>query len=73
MNERFFSHNWETVVNAAWQKYPNPMNGAVTGIDVVRQQLDKGQILSERVIQSQFHIPSWATKVGNLAAFSQFQ
>ncbi|KIH43019.1 PRELI-like family protein, partial [Ancylostoma duodenale] len=55
-------HDWETVVNAAWRKYPNPMNQGVTGMDVLRQTLQAGKILSERIIQSHFHIPSWATK-----------
>ena len=39
------------------------MNGAVTGIDVVRQEVDDGVLKSERLLQSHFHIPSWVTKV----------
>ncbi|EYC10666.1 hypothetical protein Y032_0054g2486 [Ancylostoma ceylanicum] len=62
-SEHVFDHDWETVVNAAWRKYPNPMNQGVTGMDVLRQTLQAGKILSERIIQSHFHIPSWATKV----------
>ncbi|EYC10667.1 PRELI-like family protein [Ancylostoma duodenale] len=62
-SEHVFDHDWETVVNAAWRKYPNPMNQGVTGMDVLRQTLQAGKILSERIIQSHFHIPSWATKL----------
>ncbi|CAJ0594221.1 unnamed protein product [Cylicocyclus nassatus] len=62
-SEHVFEHDWETVVNAAWRKYPNPMNQGVTGMDVLRQTLQAGKILSERLIQSRFQIPSWATKL----------
>lgn len=75
---RFLSwlrHPWETVVHAAFRKYPNPMNKAITAIDVVRQDVDKGVIKSERLLESRFHIPSWVTKVGGLfnsAAVNRF-
>ncbi|KAK6042846.1 PRELI-like family protein [Cooperia oncophora] len=62
-SEHVFDHDWETVVTAAWRKYPNPMNQGVTGMDVLRQNLQGGKLLSERIIQSHFHIPSWATKL----------
>ncbi|VDM61654.1 unnamed protein product [Angiostrongylus costaricensis] len=62
-SEHVFDHDWETVVTAAWRKYPNPMNQGVTGMDVLRQTLRAGRIMSERIIQSHFHIPSWVTKL----------
>lgn len=62
-----FSHEWETVAQAAFRKYPNPLNRSITGIDVVKQTLEAGKILTERIIQSHFSIPSWATKVEFLA------
>uniref|UniRef100_A0A1I7W7N9 PRELI/MSF1 domain-containing protein n=1 Tax=Heterorhabditis bacteriophora TaxID=37862 RepID=A0A1I7W7N9_HETBA len=45
------------------RKYPNPLSVGVTGMDVLKQTLCSGKILSERIIQSQFHIPSWAAKL----------
>lgn len=69
-SDHVFDHPWETVVHAAFRKYPNPMNRAVTAIDVVSQDVDKGVIKSERLLQSQFSIPSWATK---LTGFSGIQ
>lgn len=60
-----FSHPWDTVVNAAVRKYPNPMNKAITAIDVVRQDMDKGVLKTERILQSHFHIPGWAQKVSS--------
>ncbi|CAI4233039.1 unnamed protein product [Auanema sp. JU1783] len=62
-SEHVFEHDWQTVVNAAWRKYPNPCNSGVTAMDIVSQKVEEGVIHSERVIQSHFHIPSWATKL----------
>lgn len=50
-------------MHAAFRKYPNPSNTSITAIDVVRQDVDQGVIKSERLLQSRFHIPSWATKL----------
>jgi hypothetical protein len=44
----YFRHPWETVVHAAFRKYPNPMNKAITAIDVVRQDVDQGKLLKFR-------------------------
>lgn len=62
-SEHVFDHSWDTVVNAAWRKYPNPMNGAVTAMDCISQTVSAGVIKSERIIQSHFHIPGWATRL----------
>ncbi|VDM56936.1 unnamed protein product [Angiostrongylus costaricensis] len=62
-SKHVFDHNLETVFTAAWREYPNSMNQGVTGIDVLRQTLYAGKIMSERFIQSYFHIPSWVTKL----------
>uniref|UniRef100_A0AC34Q742 PRELI/MSF1 domain-containing protein n=2 Tax=Panagrolaimus sp. JU765 TaxID=591449 RepID=A0AC34Q742_9BILA len=62
-SEHIFEHPWDTVVNAAYRKYPNPMNGAVTGIDVIKQGVEDGILKSERILQSHFAIPSWVTKL----------
>ncbi|KAI6233055.1 Protein slowmo [Aphelenchoides fujianensis] len=48
-SEHIFDHPWNTVVNAAYRKYPNPMNGAITGIDVVKQDIDRGVLKTERL------------------------
>uniref|UniRef100_A0A9J2PQA4 PRELI/MSF1 domain-containing protein n=1 Tax=Ascaris lumbricoides TaxID=6252 RepID=A0A9J2PQA4_ASCLU len=62
-SEHVFDHPWNMVVSAAWRKYPNPMNKAVTGMDVMKQEVRNGSSLrSERIIQSRFSIPAWVTK-----------
>lgn len=62
-SEHVFDHPWDTVVHAAWRKYPNPINPAVTGIDVLKRDVDNGILRSERLIQTQFSIPTWVTKL----------
>uniref|UniRef100_F1KUI9 Protein slowmo 2 n=1 Tax=Ascaris suum TaxID=6253 RepID=F1KUI9_ASCSU len=63
-SEHVFDHPWNMVVSAAWRKYPNPMNKAVTGMDVMKQEVRNGSSLrSERIIQSRFSIPAWVTKL----------
>jgi len=61
-SEHVFDHPWETVVHAAWRKYPNPINPAVSGIDVLNRRVaEDGVLHSERVIETSFNIPSWVT------------
>ncbi|CAD5206253.1 unnamed protein product [Bursaphelenchus okinawaensis] len=62
-SEHTFDHPWDTVVHAAFRKYPNPMNRAVTAIDVVEQKVDQGTLKTERILQSHFHIPNWVVKL----------
>jgi len=59
-----FSHPWETVVLAAWRKYPNPMNPNVVGIDTVERTVDtQGTLRSHRLMSTEWGLSSWITKV----------
>jgi len=62
-SEHVYDHPWHTVVNAAYRKYPNPFNLSVTAVDVVQQNIDQGILKTERIMQSQFFVPSWAAKL----------
>jgi len=57
------SHPWETVVSAAWRKYPNPMNPAVVGIDVIDRRLEGGILKTHRLITTEWGFPSWASRL----------
>lgn len=60
----FCSHPWETVVLAAWRKYPNPMNPNVVGIDTVERAVDtSGTLRSHRLMKTEWGLSSWVTKV----------
>lgn len=58
-----FSHPWETVAHAAWRKYPNPMNPAVIGTDVVDRKVVDGVLHTHRLVSSTWYFPTWAQSV----------
>lgn len=63
-SEHIFDHPWSTVTAAAWRKYPNPINPVVSGMDIVSRSVDTNGILkTTRLLQTQWRIPGWATKL----------
>lgn len=62
--EHVFDHPWQTVVHAAWRKYPNPLKPEVLGLDVIDRKVDNNGVLrTNRVITTEWHIPSWVTRL----------
>ncbi|XP_018597726.1 PRELI domain containing protein 3B [Scleropages formosus] len=58
-SEHIFNHPWETVTKAAMQKYPNPMNPSVFGVDVLDRQVDaEGRLHSSRLLSAEWGLPS---------------
>lgn len=57
------SHPWETVTQAAWRKYPNPISQGVIGTDVVDRKVVDGVLHSHRIVSSKWFIPQWAQRV----------
>ncbi|XP_043945913.1 PRELI domain containing protein 3B isoform X1 [Protopterus annectens] len=58
-SEHIFNHPWETVTKAAMQKYPNPMNTSVVGVDVLERHVDAtGKLHSSRLLSTEWGIPS---------------
>ncbi|KAK2179249.1 hypothetical protein NP493_503g02063 [Ridgeia piscesae] len=57
-------HPWETVVQAAWRKYPNPLNPSVVALDVIERNLDKqsGALKVRRLMATEWGIPNWIVK-----------
>nr|CAD7423219.1 unnamed protein product [Timema monikensis] len=53
-------HPWETVAQAAWRKYPNPMNTAVLGTDIVDRKVVDGILHTHRLVSSIWGFPRWA-------------
>lgn len=62
-SEHTFNHPWETVAQAAWRKYPNPMNPAVIGTDVVERKVVDGVLHSHRLVSSTWYFPKWAQAI----------
>ncbi|XP_040844165.1 PRELI domain containing protein 3B isoform X2 [Ochotona curzoniae] len=58
-SEHVFDHPWETVTTAAMQKYPNPMNPSVVGVDVLDRHVDPaGKLHSHRLLSTEWGLPS---------------
>ncbi|KAL8182334.1 UNVERIFIED_CONTAM: PRELI domain containing protein 3A [Gekko kuhli] len=58
-SEHVFGHPWDTVIKAAMQKYPNPMNPSVVGVDVLDRSLDsQGRLHSHRLLSTEWGLPS---------------
>jgi len=62
-SEHVFNHNWETVTIGQWQKYPNPINQAVVGTDVVDRKVVDGVLHSHRIISSDWGLADWVQRL----------
>lgn len=62
-SEYIFNHQWETVVQAAWRKYPNPMNPAVIGTDVIDRKIVDGVLHTHRLVTTEWGLPNWALNI----------
>jgi hypothetical protein len=63
-SEHVFEHPWETVVHAAWRKYPNPINPAVKSMDVTSREISNdGTLRTTRILSTEFNIPGWVTRL----------
>ncbi|TNN66368.1 PRELI domain containing protein 3B [Liparis tanakae] len=74
-SEHIFNHPWETVTKAAMQKYPNPMNPNVIGVDVLDRSIDKqGRLHSHRLLGTDWGLPSIVkTIIGNARTYTYVQ
>lgn len=62
-SEYVFNHPWEKVTQAAWRKYPNPMNPSVTAMDVVDRTVDSGVLRTHRIVGCKWGLPKWITSI----------
>ena len=61
-----FNEPWETVVQAATRKYPNPMNSSVIAVDVVDRNLrPDGVLYSHRLLTTFFRLGMNFPVIGN--------
>ncbi|XP_034536972.1 PRELI domain containing protein 3B [Notolabrus celidotus] len=74
-SEHVFNHPWETVTKAAMQKYPNPMNPSVIGVDVLDRGIDKqGRLHSKRLLSTEWGLPSIVKSIiGNSRTYTYVQ
>lgn len=71
-SEHIFNHRWENVVKAAINKYPNPLNPSVIGVDVIDRHIDQHVIRSHRLFTTRWNTPGWISKLigGNPICFA---
>jgi len=62
-SEYTFEHPWEKVTQAAWRKYPNPMNPSVVSIDVLDRKVEEGVLHTHRIISSRWGMPGWVQSI----------
>lgn len=64
-SEHIFNHNWDTVVQSQFRKYPNPHNTAVLGTDVYDRRVDPktGILHSHRIITSDWALAPWVQRL----------
>lgn len=74
-SEHIFNHPWEVVIKAAMQKYPNPMNPSVVGVDVLDREIDtQGRLHSKRLLSTEWGLPSIVKSlVGNARTYTYVQ
>lgn len=63
------------VIKAAMQKYPNPMNPSVVGVDVLDREIDtQGRLHSKRLLSTEWGLPSIVKSlVGNARTYTYVQ
>ncbi|XP_075679020.1 PRELI domain containing slowmo isoform X1 [Dermatophagoides pteronyssinus] len=61
-SEHTFEHQWDTVVQAVWRKYPNPLNPSVIGIDILDRSVcpQTSVMRTHRLIGCKWGLPGWA-------------
>jgi len=69
-SEHTFGHPWETVVSAACQKYPNPLNPNVIGLDVIDRSLERNTLghhvlRSHRLMCTSWGAAKWMCRIFN--------
>jgi hypothetical protein len=62
-SEHIFNHSWDNVIKAQINKYPNPLNPGVIGIDVIERRIEQHTISSHRLFITKWNIPEWFHKV----------
>ncbi|XP_013860219.1 PRELI domain containing protein 3B [Austrofundulus limnaeus] len=74
-SEYIFNHPWEMVTKAAMQKYPNPMNPSVVGVDVLDRNIDQqGRLHSKRLLSTEWGLPSIVKSlIGNTRTHTYIQ
>ncbi|XP_043227863.1 PRELI domain-containing protein 1, mitochondrial-like isoform X1 [Amphibalanus amphitrite] len=57
-----FNHPWDQVVQAFWERYPNPHSSHVLTEDTVARRLEGGCLRSKRIVTKTNRMPKWGER-----------
>uniref|UniRef100_A0A0K8TSW3 PRELI/MSF1 domain-containing protein n=1 Tax=Tabanus bromius TaxID=304241 RepID=A0A0K8TSW3_TABBR len=60
-----FNFSWEQVVQAFWNRYPNPLSSHVLTEDTIAREIRNGKLHSKRLLSKTNHVPKWGERFYN--------
>lgn len=60
--ETVFDYSWKQVVQAFWNRYPNPSSNHVLTEDTVSRDVRDGKLFSRRVLSKNNPVPKWGER-----------
>lgn len=60
--ETIFDYSWKQVVQAYWNRYPNPSSAHVLTEDTICREVRDGKLYSRRILSKTNHVPKWGER-----------
>ncbi|XP_065369559.1 protein preli-like [Calliphora vicina] len=60
--ETVFDYSWKQVVQAYWNRYPNPSSAHVLTEDTISREIRDGKLYSRRILSKTNHVPKWGER-----------
>uniref|UniRef100_A0A0A1WV88 Protein preli-like n=1 Tax=Zeugodacus cucurbitae TaxID=28588 RepID=A0A0A1WV88_ZEUCU len=65
--ETVFDYSWKQVVQAYWNRYPNPSSTHVLTEDTIQREVRDGKLYSRRLLSKTNPVPKWGKRFYNNA------
>ncbi|XP_067626454.1 protein preli-like [Eurosta solidaginis] len=65
--ETIFDYSWKQVVQAYWNRYPNPSSTHVLTEDTIKREVRDGKLYSRRLLSKTNPVPKWGQRFYNNA------
>ncbi|XP_014090838.1 protein preli-like [Bactrocera oleae] len=65
--ETVFDYSWKQVVQAYWNRYPNPSSTHVLTEDTIKREVRDGKLYSRRLLSKTNPVPKWGQRFYNNA------
>lgn len=60
-----YDFNWKQVVQAFWNRYPNPASTHVLTEDTIEREIRDGKLYTRRLLSKTNHLPKWGERFYN--------